>query len=669
MREHIVRRIAVAVVATALIGASHASAQTPDDYLKCARRLASAVTDVSHEYLSALTRCDLKRIEKGAPASCEGDSQVTNGVSGALQELRSKVGKCKRESEKALCPFEGRTGDEIYAKIASTPVLLPRIDDLALRMFVEETSGCPRPTSAVSSGARDCSKRVQQAAEQVIVDVERCLLDCEVGRIERGGDACVDAAGRPSRAKVAECYELALRDAEKTLATKCDADLLRELGCPLGESSVPELAASLAAVATAIAEPTNLGLFHSSCRKSPTPSTPPPPPVARVTLKPSGRQVEVTCGQLIDKDFLRGDTEIVLEQDLSCESIADHTDGLVIAVKKLVIDGKGQHRITGPATSRYRTGAGIRLLKGAKKVRIRRIRQIQRFGYGIVETGGAKKLRVQDTTLFRNTIAGIATVSAKVKIERVTADRNAIGFLLEGDESEVVYSIARGSDPAPGIGVLLRGSDTGGNDRSVSVRESVIENNVVGIRIEGDHGRASQNDVLGSLDTGIELVGETARLDQNNVKRSGGDGIVLDGIGGVARKNRIEEGARSGIVLRGERNVANNNTVGTKGRGNAGTGIVAAGVGTVLNSNKADGNGGDGIAIATATAKLKGNRARHNAGRGFAIEVPGNLVDSNIAASNGHAEFVIAPGNVDRVDSNRANGSTFRFGEGGGTFE
>ena len=55
--------------------------------------------------------------------------------------------------------------------------------------------------------------------------------------------------------------------------------------------------------------------------------------------------------------------------------------------------------------------------------------------------------------------------------------------------------------------------------------------------------------------------------------------------------------------------------------------------------------------------------------RGFAIEVPGNLVDSNIAASNGHAEFVIAPGNVDRVDSNRANGSTFRFGEGGGTFE
>jgi len=660
-----------AVLASLLLAVPPAAAQTIDDYRKCARRLASAVTDVSHEYLSAITRCDLRRIEKGAPASCEGDSQVASGVAGALQELRSKVGKCKREAEKALCPFQARTGDAIYKVLSGDAPLLGPIDDVAARLFLDETAGCPRPDRAVSSAARDCSKRVAQAAEQVIVDVERCLLDCEVGRIERGGDACVDAAsGQPTRAKVVQCYVKALDDAENLLATKCGPVSLRELGCPAGATTVPALAAWLTSTAVTIAEPLNLGLFHSSCRKAPAPSAPPPVPVARVTLKPSGRQVEVACGQLIDKAFLRGDKQLVLEDDLSCAAVAAPTDGLVIGVKQLVIDGKGEHRITGPATSRYRTGAGIRLLPGAKKVRIRRIRQIQQFGYGIVDAGKNHELQVQEVTLFRNTIAGISTSSNKVRIQRVTADRNAIGFELQGDESEVKESIARGSTPAPGIGVLLRGSDTDRNDRSVSVRESQIEGNMVGIRIEGDAGRASQNTVHDSLGTGIEVVGAVARIDQNSVKRSGGDGIVLDGTGGAARKNRVDEGAASGIVVRGERNVVHNNTVGGPGgRGNAGAGIVAAGVDTVVTSNKAEASGGDGIVAATPTARLKGNRARANAGRGFAIDAAGNVVDSNVAAANAGAEFVVAPGNVDRPESNRANGTTFRFGAGGGTFE
>jgi hypothetical protein len=596
---------------------------------------------------------------------------VQSRSSSALQQLRSKVNKCKRESEKALCPLEARSGAEIYAGLTGGP-LPGSLRDINAEVFRRDFAPqCARPSGAVSRAASDCAKRVRQAATQVVVDAQRCLFDCEVSRISRGGELCVDpATGHPSKDKVRECLDEALADADSLLRSKCSDALLAELGCPAGAATSADLAADLFAAAGAIAEPLNLGLFHARCRENPRPPVELPPPVAPVTLLPRRETRQIPCGQVIDKEFMAGSRTLVLEADLSCEAVNAATDGLVIDVSNITIDGKGKWSIVGPASSRYRTGAGIRLAPGARKLRIRRIQQIRRFGHGIVDSGTNRGLQIEDLNVFRNVIAGVSIASDKVRIENVTADRNTIGFELEGDDAEIKESIARGSTPAPGIGVRLAGVDKDRNDTSASVRESAIEGNMIGVLVEGEAGRVSGSTVDDSLGVGIEVTGALAKIDQNSVKRSAGDGIVVGGIVNAVRKNRIEESGGAGVLVLGFGNAVRNNTAGTpNGRGNAGAGFEVAGDGAVIHGNKAEGNGSAGFAIAQATAKLKGNRARLNAGEGFLIAAPGNLVDSNVAASNGGAELVVAPGNQERPGSNRVNGATVSFGAQGGTFE
>lgn len=667
--------IAGAVVAAvfAVVAGSAGAQTTPEDYEKCASRLAKAVTDFSKEYLDALTTCETKRLALGSSLTCEGDSQRATNVAGALQELRSKVNKCKREAEKALCPLGARSGDEIFAALATDEGSLPApLGAINEALFVDDAGpACPRPEGRVSLAAADCANRVAQGAQQVLVDVERCLVDCEVGRIERGGDPCVDpVTGVPAKQKVIDCYGKARRDLEGLVETKCDTAGLQEIGCPYGTETVADLSDTLVGVAAGIAEPTSLGLYHSSCRRPPVPPAPLPTPVARVTLRPSGREVQLPCGQVVDRAFLAGDDQLILEENLSCEAVTTPTDGLVIAAPEVTIDGTDDFSIIGPASSRNRTGAGIRLAPGARKVRIRRIRQIARFGYGILDSGANRELVVQDVNLFRNVIAGISVSSNRVRIERVTADRNTVGFDLGGDGSEIKESIARGSTPAPGIGVRLRGIDLDGDDFSSAVRESEIEGNMVGIVVEGDSARASANSVDDSLDAGIVVTGTRAKIDQNSVKRSGGDALHIGGTGNLVRKNRIEENGGAGVVVEGYANVIRNNTAGARnGRGNLGGGFVVGGELTEMDNNKAEGNHGPGFVVEQPTALVKSNRSRSNGGEGFRIDSAGNLVDSNAAANNGGAEFAIAPGNIDRSGSNRANGATFGFGNAGGTFD
>jgi len=650
--------------------AAPAGAQSFADFEKCAKRVKNAVVDFSDEYLDAHLGCEVDRVTRGRTASCTGDSQVQNRSSSALQQLRSKVNKCKRGSDKLLCPMEGRTGAEIYAKILASP-LQPALRRINEDLFRSDFGpACARPVGAPSKAAADCAKRVQQAARQAVVDAERCLVDCELSRIRLGGDPCVDTAtGRPNKPKIRQCYLESLADAASLLRSKCSDALLGELGCPAGASTPSELASYMVDAAIALAEPLNMGLFHSGCRQSPRPPTEPPRPVVPVTLLPQGITRAIPCGKVIDKSFMGDNVELVLEADLSCETVAQETDGLVIDVPNVTIDGKGKWSIVGPSASRYRKGAGIRLADGARGVRVRRIKQIRYFGHGIVDSGKSTGLKVEEVTLFRNTIAGMSISSPKVRIKKTVADRNAIGFELRGDDAEVKESAARGSTPAPGIGVRLVGTDVDGNGRSVRVRGSTIERNMVGVVIEGEAERVSGNVITESAETAVEAIGRKAKIDQNSIKRSGADGVLLAGADNVLRKNRIEESKGGGVVVDGLRNVVKNNTVGSPSRGCGGVGFLVAGSAAQLETNRSEGNGGAGFAITEVTAKLKGNRAERNAAEGFLIGSADNLVDSNAAASNTGPEMVIAPGNRDRPGSNRINGTTFSFGLAGGTFE
>jgi Right handed beta helix region len=658
---------------TATAGSVAGQVSQPD-FEKCAGHLRDAGEEFLDRHLGALTACEAKRLAEGRPTDCASDPKVAQARADAATKLRQRLKKCKAAALTALCPFRAKDVETIArAIVAGAGSTGARLDAFSDGVFIDDFGpGCERPAAHVSREAADCAVRLDQGARQISEDLAKCLFDCELGRIERsGGDFCIDdTSGEPIKPKLVSCYENAVRSLRGLLTTKCDPTRLAEIGCPLGARSSVDTSLALFGVAADLTESLNLGLFHSPCRTSPRPSTPPPPPTARATREPSGVPVQVACGQVIDRAFMRGDTAIALHEDLNCESVDAPTDGLVIGVSGLTLDGGRDARITGPARSSNRSGTGVRILPGIEDVRIHRLKQIQRFGYGIADSGDNRGLVVTDVSLFRNTIAGIRLLSPKARIERVTADRNRVGFELGGDGAEIRESTARRSTPAPGIGAYLFGADTDGDDRAARMRESRVEENMVGVVLEGGPHHLGETSIVGSLGDGVRVEASGARVESNSIKGNGGEGVLVAGSGSLVRKNRIEENGGAGIAVTGTANLVKNNTAGSpNGRGNHGHGFVVVGADNRIENNKAEGNLGSGLVIRATTSTLKSNRAVLNEGFGLEVASAGNLLDSNVASRSGGFEFVIAPGNLDRPRTNRANGSTFVFGAEGGTFE
>ena len=224
--------------------------------------------------------------------------------------------------------------------------------------------------------------RMRQAG----VDVQQCLFDCELSRLEKGGPACVNTTtGVPVKSKVASCVGGAMGDLHDLLLTRCSQDAyLTEMGCPAGAGHLPDLESALTVAVAASAQVLNLGVFHAACKGTPGPPT---TPTASVVLHTSGVQKTISCGQVLDDAFFGGAPGLTFTTDLNCDSVTTATNGIVVSKSGVTIDFAGSFSLIGPGSSRLRTGVGILLSPGVRNVTIRNGKQIRRFGVGIGDSG------------------------------------------------------------------------------------------------------------------------------------------------------------------------------------------------------------------------------------------------------------------------------------------
>jgi hypothetical protein len=494
-------------------------------------------------------------------------------------------------------------------------------------------------------------------------------------------EPCVDElTGVPINRKLKACIQNASEDfideddggASQDILNRCKFDsYMVALGCPMGQSTVDGASVLLWNRVFGEVRASNLGIFASPCATTfDGPGSEPGVAVpANVTLLPSLTTKQVSCGAVLDASFFGDDTIVRFDTDLNCGPIAAPTDGIVVAVSGVTIDGNARNRlIIGPLGSANRTETGIRVAPGANGVTIKDFKGIEFFGVGIGDSGNNAALEIDRVTVRRNTIAGIRTTSPAVDIEDVVADRNVVGFDLSGDDTQLRKPRARRSGPLPGYGVYLHGTDTNGNGRAVRVTEGAIEDNVVGLLAEGQGHRIEENEFRGNTALGVELDGTGNRLDETAIKLGLGDGVLVSGTGNLVNACRSEQNIGDGYVVTGTGNTLSGNGSGVLADlGNGGAGFVVMGSGNTLNTNRAEANVGAGFEVSAANT-LHSNDARSNQGAGFLITGSGSTLDTNAGEANAGFEFDIAPSNING-NGNRANGATFSFGAAGGKFE
>jgi hypothetical protein len=703
MKQVLAKRIGpfVALV-TVLLLAGTADAQETHPLWACADKVAGALRDYTVDASHLLLACEKKRREKTtAPADCATDPDVVRQLDGYATTFRREVEECyqpptpiDQQPGRALCAIESRSLDVLVRNVTSGDAAVApdsvrlRIVKLVRDLFVTPVAGCARPSGVVSSNsARTCANLISQLGEEKTDETDQCFFSCEKDNLS-STDACVDDEdGQPEDDGVLECIAEKTGPAEdlQPLTDDCSNQDLVALGCPLGENTVDGFVEAFSDRIAQFAEELNFDTFHSSCRTS-LAGPPIEIPPANVTLFPSFRTAQVSYGQVLDAAFFGSDTTVRFDSDLNCVDADTAVNGIVVAKSRVTIDGKNKTaQISGPGSRRLRSGAGILVAPGARKVKITNFRRIQNFGVGVQDSGDNVPLRVMKTTFFRNIFAGVRSTSRKTMVVDSTFDRNGIGVHLAGDNSEVKNKIfIRRSEPqttdsltplSPGYGILASGDDVNGDGRAVRVNNVTLDDNRVGVVVEGNghvvqNSRISQATETPPADArdGIQVLGSSNDINSNSIKFNTGACIVVSGDLNQLEANRCEDNSEEGFVVAGTGNVLENNNAGAPGHGNGLAGYVIGGAGNVLDSNRAEGNGGAGFVVETSTARFKGNRAEGNGGKGFHIVGSGNGLETNSASANGGFEFDIASGNAD-LSGNKANGSSFSFGAGAITRE
>lgn len=663
--------ICVALMSS-LVTINIAHAVSSAAFAVCAKRTAKAFKRFSIDAVKILGDCEVDSLKDDERNDCAVDEDVFDDLEDAADGVRREVRKCNDEALRALCPHGARDDDGLKAQVLSAPDgTTTRLMALDAELFTIEYAGCPRPLGEISRAAEDCADRITRAQDDALGELQKCQYKCELKKIgASGADPCLEENGDPFDPKVLGCIDRVLEDLNDDISNRCDTATLMEIGCPLHQSTVSDLASEMKERLFQETRAMSNDIFHSACGSSggnnPEGGETDPIPV---TLLPSVTQTQIDCGQVLDAAFFGADTELKLDADVDCSPAGRDTNAMVISASNVTINGRNDHDVTGPSRSSNRTGVGILIAPGAQNVRIKNIPRLQRYAIGIKDSGDNFGLVIENITVRRNKTAGVRTTSPDVLIDTVKADRNGIGFDVSGDGSTIQDSRALRSTPAPGIGMQLGGTDNDANGRVVRVNRSQANENVTGILINVGPQQLEDNDVRDNLAVGIVVASNGSKIESNSVKRNGDSGIVVSGSFNNITANSSDENLAFGYVVTGTGNDINNNGAGSlSDQGNLLDGFWIDGTATIVTDNDADANLGSGFVVDENTAVFDRNGAEGNAGVGFEINGTGNNLDTNIAADNGGFEFSIVAGNVDE-SGNRANGSTFSFSTGGGDFE
>lgn len=688
MNPRFTRPIRLALLAALVLAPTLAAAQTTHPLYACADRLALGLRDFTENAMHTLTDCGVERIKGNTVTdACTAEADPGKTAETIRRLANHKICGTQDNPQdqsatlfRALCPLESRfTGLFVTNVTGLDPgTLRADLGAIADDLFKTDYAGCPRPTGGVSQQVRECAVRIGDVATREAEEMFDCFRSCEKHNLG-DSDACVsENTGVPTDDGLLECVADNSGDVED-IESKCksNADIVA-LGCPLGATTVDGLIEALAIRIASNAQALSFSTYHASCRTS---LSGPPPELkpAKVTLLPSGTVKDVSCGQVLDETFFGSNKTLRFDTDLDCSAADTAVNGIVVAKNTVTISGNEKTRqISGPSRKGLRTGAGVVIAEGIKRVTITGFRRIQNFGVGILAMGDNRKLVVRSSTLFRNLQAGIRSDSPKTKIVQVVADRNGIGFELSGNDSVIKLSEARASEPqsasaaeplSPGWGFRLHGTDTDLDGVTVRCSQCTAQTSRVGFVLEGDGQLVENSFSRSNVGDGVWVDGTANRFRNNSVKLNTGNGIVVQGTGNTVRKNQSDENGAAGFVVSGESNMVTGNGAGSlTDKGNAQVGYLVTGASNVLDTNEAEANLGGGFLLQATPAVFKGNRAESNGGIGFDVSTTGTSLNSNTAEKSAGVEWQVAAGNVD-ASGNRANGRTISIPAEGGSFE
>lgn len=662
----------VAIVATAATAAPpDAFALTNAQVTTCTKRIAKAFKRFSTQAVDILGDCQVDSLKDDERNDCSSDVDVLDDLDNAADKTRREAKKCDSDALRAVCPHSARGDDELKEQVLNAPGgTTARLRFLDSEIFSLWYGGCPRPLGEISGEAEDCADRISRLVDDGLDDLQKCVYKCELGKLNQSGaEPCIED-GVPLDSKVVECVARLADDLADGLDNRCDTATLTEIGCPMGQSTVADLADVLQDRLFEETREMNDGIFHSTCSTGANNGgeggeTDPVP----VTLYPSETVTEIDCGDTLDAAFFGADDEVKLDADLDCSPAGQGSSAVIIAASNVTFNGRNDRQVIGPSRSGNRTGTGILIAPGAQNVTIKNISKVQRYAVGIGDSGDNDGLVIENMTVRRNKTAGILTTSPDVLIQEVKADRNGVGFQVSGDGSTIEDSRAIRSTPLPATGILLQGTDDDLDGQVVRVNRSEAEENEVGILILAGPHLLEDNDVRTNNSHGIHVVSDGSKIESNSVKQNLGSGIVVDGSSNLVTANRSDENIQYGYVVTGTGNDISDNGAGSlTDQGNLLDGFWIAGFDNVVTNNEAEANLGSGFVVDEDTAEFKSNNANDNAGIGFDINGTGNALDTNVAEDNLGLEFSIAPGNVDE-QGNRRNGQTFSFPSAGGDFD
>ncbi len=692
MKPRFALPLRLALLAAFLAMPALASAQPTHPLFACADRIAGGLRTYTDESsLILFKECGADRLKLGTigTACAKANDTLPAGNTGNKLSPTANHAVCETAGNppdqsntlfRKLCPLESRTTPLFQTNAAGPDPGTLRSDLVALAddLFKTAYDGCTRPTGVLSKELGECAVQIADVARREAEEILQCYISCERANLG-DADACVNEnTGTPTAESLIDCIAKNSGDIEEIENDCKQASHVTALGCPLGASTVPGLIDALAVRLENYAQSVSFGTFHSSCRTS---TTGPPPTLtpANVTLLPSGTTKQVSCGQTLDDAFFGSDKTVRFDTDLDCSPVDTAVNGIVVAKNTVTISGNEKTRqISGPSRKSLRTGAGIVIAPGIKRVTVQGFRRIQNWGVGVLAMGDNRKLIVRTSTLFRNLQAGIRSDSPKTKVVEVVADRNGIGFELSGNDSIIKLSEARASEPqsasaaeplSPGWGFRLHGTDTDFDGVTVRCSQCTAQTSRVGFVLEGDGQLVENSFARSNVGDGVWVDGTINKFRNNSVKLNTANGVVVKGIGNAVNKNQSDENGAAGFLVTGEGNTLLGNGSGSlTDKGNSGVGYLVTAANNVLDTNEAEANVGGGFLIQATPSIFKGNRAESNGGVGFDFAASGTALDSNTAEKSSGVEWSVAAGNTDS-SGNRANGRTISIPPAGGTFE
>ena len=609
--------VAAAILLTT-VSPRQAFGQADEDTIRCAKAVSKAMVDFTTRVYEAKAGCESKRIQSSRPRFCGQDERKSKDLAAARQRLERELRNCEEGALANLCPLGARTGPALTLALAneSDPnSISSQLDNLVQRVFVSPTAaGCsPRPGWGAERPAEECSKVLSRNGGELLEELQECFADCELKQMKQDDveAPCVDVStGAPGTTKVRDCVTKEINAYLSTMDRKCTDEGVDQLGCPDGQATSHALANAIGTDMLQMSELLNLGVFHSICRAETDLVVETVPSSA--TLLPSGKAVTARCGTVVDAAFMEGNSILRLDSNINCDSVQAAIDGVMVSVSGVTIDGRDEYGVIGMDRSRYRTGAGIRLLPGATNVTLKNLKSVRRFGVGIADSGSNEGLRIQNVALRRNDIAGMEIYSPNVVIEGLYADRNKIGTVLDGDNITIRDSIIRRCDGSRGIGLVVRGADADQNGVAIEVRDLFFEHNGVGVDVVGAFHRILDNRITRSRYSGLETDTQSSLYDGNLLRDSRqGFGLEIRGSGNTINGNVAESNGLAAFAITGNGNLVTNNSAGDvrRGNGSKGGGFVVTGIENEIGGNGSYRNRPTQFTIGRYNIDLGGNDA------------------------------------------------------------